>query len=71
MSKCWSDTRLCLPCYVDVLEVRQMKLEAGGVMAEGEVGGGDGAPTLAQLLPGTPPRLWEQVEMFEPRERYR
>jgi len=61
VSRCWSGVRLCVLCYVDVLEVRQRR----GAVAE---------PAVAQLgegPDGQPPPDLTQKELFEPRERYR
>jgi len=59
---------LCLPCYVDVLEVRQHRLErgekAGGVM-------GSGRTDPKALLepdgerPGNSPPPFRQLELFD------
>ena len=60
----WSDmeVRLCLPCYVDVLEVRQ----ARGVMGEREVGGEAAANKLhpGANIPGNSPSPFMQMDLF-------
>jgi len=81
VSRCWSGVGLCIPCYVDVLEVRQGRGAVAEPVVEKELGEGpDQQPPFLQVevLPlfGTdyPPNRAHresQVEMFEPRERYR
>jgi len=60
--RCWSGVQLCLPCYVDVLEVRENR----GVVAVPEVEINLGEGPDQQPLPDL-----SQKELFEPRERYR
>jgi len=68
------EVQLCLPCYVDVLETRQLHLEmrakARGVMTE-EHSGPEKLQEEARAEAGHSPSPLRQMEMFEPRERYR
>ena len=77
------DVELCLPCYVDVLEVRERRGVdrahelAGGVMGERRAGEWShsytGPERRAATIPGNSPSPFQlrQLELFEPRERYR
>lgn len=54
------DVQLCLPCYVDVLEVRQ----ARGVMGEPWGGPKDSKAPQARG-PGNSPSPFRQLELFD------
>lgn len=62
--KGWGGVELCLPCYVDVLEVRQ----ARGVMVdrrpelEGEA---DRQPSAPGNSPSPSPSLFRQLDLFD------
>ena len=64
VSRCFDRVHLCLPCYVDVLEVRQ----ARGVMGEGNTlpdSTGRGRDGRAPLSSGNSPSSPDQMELFE------
>jgi len=52
---------LCLPCYVDVLEVRQ----ARGLMAEPRKDFGKNDPRLEANTAGQSPSSFPQLDLFE------
>jgi len=57
----WGRSELCLRCYVDVLEVRQSRHEARGVMGEpAEIKGPDD-----EKAPGNSPSPYRQLDFFE------
>ena len=54
----FSGTTLCLPCYVDVLEVRQAR-GAMGVQDSGN------DPALSEDRPGSSPSPFPQLDLFD------
>jgi len=67
VSRCFENVGLCLPCYVDVLEVRQ----ARGVMGEQRTHPADpesrgSNPTRADAtIPGNSPSPYRQGDLFD------
>jgi len=58
--KSMNDVELCLPCYVDILEVRQDRLEARGVM------GGESLKEKGSTeQPGNSPSPFVQGDLFD------
>lgn len=56
---------LCLPCYVDVLEMRQDRLErTGGVMGGGNEKDRDAVHGPTEL-PGNSPPSFRQLDLFD------
>ena len=62
------EVRLCLPCYVDVLEVRQGRQERG-LMAEPS-GGPMNSQASGANIAGKSPAPFTQMEMFEDLDRH-
>jgi len=62
----WSDVELCLPCYVDILEVKQARGVMGAETRFTPGAQGNGAFTPeSDGLPGNSPSPFVQGDLFE------
>jgi len=63
VSKAFSGVELCLPCYVDILEVRQARGAMGALGSDREPTEQDGR--ACEVDPGRSPSPFRQLDLFD------